>query len=116
MGQAVQADPQAVTSLSSAQLAPHRCVPVVHWKPHDVPSQVACVAPGGTAQGEQDVPHAFGSVSAGHSPPQACSVAGHLPLHAAAASMHAPRHSCMFEGHDPPQDTPSQVALPFTGA
>jgi len=116
VGQAVQADPQAVTSPSSAQFVPHRCVPVMHWKPHDVPSQVAWEAPAGTAQGVQDVPHAFGSVRAGHSPPQACSAAGHLPLQAAAASMHAPRHSCMFAGQAPPQETPSQVAVPFTGA
>lgn len=116
VGQTVHDAPHAVASPSSAQPAPHRCVPVTHWKPHDDPSQVACVAPAGTGQGWQEVPQALGSVSAGHRPPQACWVGEHFPVQAAAASMHAPRHSCMLAGQAPPHDVPSQVAVPFAGA
>jgi hypothetical protein len=90
VGQTVHAVPHAVASPSAAHLAAHLCVPVMHWKSHEVPSQVACVAPVGTGHGKHDVPHAFTSITDGHKPLHACCAAGHAPAHAAVASMHPP--------------------------
>ena len=87
----------------------------MHWKSHDVPSHVACVAPVGTGQGRHEVPHAFTSITDGHKPLQACCAIGHEPPHAAVASMHAPRHSCLRVAQDPPHEVPSQVAVPSAG-
>ena len=83
--------------------------------PHTPPLHVAIVALAGTGHGTHDVPHEFTLVSLKQFPLHSCVPLGQLPLQALFSPMHVPKQSFCPLGHWPPQDVPSQVALPPNG-
>lgn len=66
VGHTTQAAPQPPGSVSPVQAVPHGWYPLLHVKPHFVPSQVAATALAVTGHGTQRLPHAFTSCVLGH--------------------------------------------------
>ena len=94
---------------------PHALYPVLHVNPHWPLLHVAAEAFAGTGQGVHDEPHELTLVLSKQFPLHSCVPLGQLPLHAMLVGMHAPKQSFWSLGHEPPQDVPSQVAVPPVG-
>ena len=91
---------------------PHRWKPVLQVKPHAVPLQVA-VAFAGVAQAVHDVvPQLPTLVFGWQVPEQSCEPVAHTPAHDSLLAMQAPAQSFCPDGQVPPQEVPSQVAVP----
>jgi hypothetical protein len=82
-----------------------------HWPPSQVAVPFWVVA-----QALHDPPHELTLVLSEHRPPQAWVPPGHVALHGLVAGMQASPQTCWFAGHAAPQDIPSHVALPPSGA
>lgn len=80
-----------------------------------VPSQVAWEALAGTWQTVQEAPQPVTSPLVRHKPLQAWVPVGQAPEQVALLAMQAPLHRVSPVGQEPPQDVPSQVAVPFGG-
>lgn len=112
VGQTWHVAPHRSGSSSRAQAIWQRWYPVMHWKSHFVPSQVACVAPVGTGHGAHKVAQAFTLEFDGHWPAHMCVPVGQVVAQAVPVSMQVPLHRVLALGQDAPHFVPSQVAVP----
>jgi len=115
VGHEAQDVPQADGLSSRAQVPPQAWYPEEHTNPHFVPSQVACDAPAGTEHTVHEGPQPVMSLLARQKLLQACVPVGQVPEQAAVLSMQVPLHRVFPIGHEPPQEVPSHVAVPFWG-
>ena len=119
VGQATQAAPQPVASLSAAHRAlapvPHRCVPEPQVNPQAVPSQVVALAPAGFGHPVHSAPQVSTLVFEAHTLLQLCVPAAHVPSHDAVLAMQLPRHTFIPVGHAGTHAVPSHVTEPPVG-